>query len=214
MCGSLPSGLPHLPDSTPSQITLSFADGEDLALPDARPRWRLGRLVRRIALWREKQLIRSALELASDPTLVLDLSRITGLYWPVLAEHPDRVIIAAADCPALAEAGLQRRPLSQRKRIRVLQADASALDLPDGAVDCVFCAQPMGGRSRRAAFLRELHRVTRDSVIVVLGAGNFVPFRQDAAEAGFGLLGRFDFLPLRSAWRIAVLRKTDLPRCG
>lgn len=203
-----------MPDSTPSQITLSFTGGDEPALPDDLPRWRLGRLARRIARWRERQLIRSALELAGDPTLILDLSRSTGRYWPVLAEHPDRVIIAAAGSVALAEARLQRHPPSQRERIRVLQADASALGLPDGAVDCVFCARPMGGGGRRAAFLRELHRVTRDSAILAVGAEGLDPILQDVGAAGFGLLGRFEFLPLRSAWRIAVLRKFDPPRGG
>lgn len=197
-------------DSVPSPITLSTADEDDLALPDARSRRRLGRLARRVVHWREKQLIRDALELAGDPTLVLDLSRVTGLYWPVLAEHPSRVILAAADSPVLIEARLQRHPLPQRERIRVLQASAFAVGLPDGAVDCVFCLRPLDGNSQRTAFLRELHRITRDTVILASRADDFGPFQQEIAVAGFRLIGRFDFLPLCSLWRIAVLRKFEL----
>ncbi len=199
-----------MPDSTSSPVTLSFADGDDLALPDARPRWRLGRLARRIECWREHRLIRNALELAGDPTLVLDLSRATGRYWPVLAEHPSRVIVAAADSAVLAEASLHRQPQPIRERIRVLQATAFAFGLPDGAVDCVFCMQPLDGISQRAAFLHELHRVTRDTVILAAGDDDFDRFQQEIAAASFSLIGCFGFLPLWSAWRIAILRKIEL----
>jgi len=197
-------------DSVPSPIALSFADGDDLAHQDALPRWRLNRLVRRLELWREKQLIRKALGLAGEPTLVLDLSRVTGRYWPVLAEHPNRVIIAAADSPAQFEARLQRHPLPQRERIRVMQAAALTAGFPHGAVDCVFCMQPLDENNRRTAFLRELHRVTRDTVILAIRVDHFGSCQKDLAVAGFRLAGRFDFLPLCSARRIAVLRKYEL----
>lgn len=198
-----------MPDPISSPVTLSFADGDDLALPDVQPRWHLGRLARRIECWREHQLIRNALELAGDPTLVLDLSRITGRYWPVLAEHPSRVIIAAADSPAQFEARLQRHPPAQRERIRVLPASAFAFDLPDKSVDCVFCMRPMVGNGRRGTILRELHRVTRDAVILAAKAEDFGSFQRDFTAAGFRLRGRFDFLPLFSAAQVAVLRRSN-----
>ena len=198
-----------MPDPISSPVTLSFADGDDLALPDVQPRWHLGRLARRIECWREHQLIRNALELAGDPTLVLDLSRITGRYWPVLAEHPSRVIIAAADSPAQFEARLQRHPPAQRERIRVLPASAFAFDLPDKSVDCVFCMRPMVGDGRRGTILRELHRVTRDAVILAARAEDFGSFQRDFTAAGFRLRGRFDFLPLFSAAQVAVLRRSN-----
>ncbi|MCP5296924.1 MAG: class I SAM-dependent methyltransferase [Zoogloeaceae bacterium] len=198
-----------MPDPISSPVTLSFADGDDLALPDVQPRWHLGRLARRIECWREHQLIRKALELAGDPTLVLDLSRVTGRYWPVLAEHPSRVIIAAADSPAQFEARLQRHPPAQRERIRVLPASAFAFDLPDKSVDCVFCMRPMIGNGRRGTILRELHRVTRDAVILAARAEDLGSFQRDFTAAGFRLLGRFDFLPLVSAAQVAVLRKSN-----
>lgn len=198
-----------MPDPISSPVTLSFADGDDLALPDVQPRWHLGRLARRIECWREHQLIRKALELAGDPTLVLDLSRVTGRYWPVLAEHPSRVIIAAADSPAQFEARLQRHPPAQRERIRVLPASAFAFDLPDKSVDCVFCMRPMVGNGRRGTILRELHRVTRDAVILAAKAEDFGSFQRDFTAAGFRLRGRFDFLPLFSAAQVAVLRRSN-----
>ena len=198
-----------MPDPISSPVTLSFADGDDLALPDVQPRWHLGRLARRIECWREHQLIRNALELAGDPTLVLDLSRVTGRYWPVLAEHPSRVIIAAADSPAQFEARRQRHPPAQRERIRVLPASAFAFDLPDKSVDCVFCMRPMIGNGRRGTILRELHRVTRDAVILAARAGDVGSFQRDFTAAGFRLLSRFDFLPLFSAAQVAVLRKSN-----
>lgn len=199
-----------MPDSAPSPAALSFADGEDLsARPDSRPRWHPGRLACRIECWREKRLVRNALELAGVPTLVLDLSHVTGRYWPLLAEHPGRVIIAAVDSPALAESRLHRQPLPIRERIRVLQASAFAFNLPDNSVDCVFCMRPMIGNGRQDAILRELHRVTRDSVILAARAEVFGSFQRDCTAAGFRLLGRFDLLPLFSTVQVAVLRKSN-----
>ena len=131
----------------------------------------------------------------------------TGRCWP---STPSRVILAAADSPALLDARLQRHPLPLRERIRVLQASAFAVSLPDGAVDCVFCLRPLDGNSRRTAFLRELHRVTRDTVILAIRAENFGSFQRDFTAAGFRLLGRSDFLPLFSSGQIAVLRKIEL----
>ncbi len=198
-----------MPDAAPSPITssFSFANGDELALQDALPRWRPGRLAQRLGFWREKQLIRKALKLAGEPTLVLDLSRITGLYWPVLAEHSSRVIIAAADGLAQFEARLQRHAPPQRERIRVLQTAALAIGLPDGAVDCVLCMRPADEDSRRTAFLRELHRVTRDTVILAIGTDRFDPCQRDLTTAGFRLVCRLDFLPLCAPRRLAVLRK-------
>ncbi|MFP3541699.1 class I SAM-dependent methyltransferase, partial [Pseudomonas sp. SIMBA_044] len=57
----------------------------------ARPRG----LIRRLSAWREQQLVRRALKVAGEPGLVLDVACGVGRFWPVLAEHTNRVILAA-----------------------------------------------------------------------------------------------------------------------
>jgi hypothetical protein len=174
-----------MPDTSPSQIALPFAGRGDRAFPDPRPHGRLSRLARGLSHWRERQLVRRALALADEPTLVLDLHAADGQYRPVLAEKPNRVIVAA-------------------------DSAAGLVALPDGAVDCVVCLRcmdGMGGNGHRLALLHELNRVTRDTAIVSSGgdAGG-----RDFAAAGFRLLGQHDFLPLYSARRLFVLRKFEL----
>ena len=62
---------------------------------------------RRLSHWRDEQVARHALRLADDPGLVLDLPCGAGRFWPLLAEAPYRVILAAdnsADMLAVARA--------------------------------------------------------------------------------------------------------------
>jgi hypothetical protein len=174
-----------MPDTSPSQIVLPFAGADERAFSAPRPHGRLSRLARGLSHWRERQLVRNALALADAPTLVLDLHAADGQYRPVLAEKPNRVIVAA-------------------------DSAAGLVALPDGAVDCVVCLRcmdGMGGNGHRLALLHELNRVTRDTAIVSSGgdAGG-----REFAAAGFRLLGQFDFLPLYSARRLFVLRKFEL----
>lgn len=178
-----------MPDTSPSQITLPFAGADEHAFSAPRPHARLSRLGRGLAHWRERQLVRSALALADEPTLVLalvlDLHAADGQYRPVLAERPNRVIIAA-------------------------DSAAGLVALPDGAVDCIVCLRcmdGMGGNGHRLALLHELNRVTRDTAIV---SSRSDAGCRDFAAAGFRILGHFDFLPLCSPRRIFVLRKFEL----
>jgi hypothetical protein len=97
----------------------------------------------------------------------------------------------------------------------------------------------IGDAGHRLAMLRELHRVTRETLVVSLWVeGNYKSWRRKRLEArkrrvpggyqnrfvieraviesefrqaGFNLVGYFDFLPGYAMWRIYVLRK---PRSG
>jgi len=174
-----------MPDTSPSQITLPFAGADERAFSAPRPHGRLSRLARGLSRWRERQLVRSALALADEPTLVLDLHDADGQYRPVLAERPNRVIVAA-------------------------DSAAGLVALPDGAVDsvvCLRCMDGMGGSGNRLALLHELNRVTRDTAIV--SSRGDADCREFAA-AGFRILGQLDFLPFNSTRRIFVLRKFEL----
>ena len=173
-----------MPDTSPSQISLPFAGADKRAFSAPRPHARLSRLARGLWHWRERQLVRRALALADEPTLVLDLHAADGPYRTVLAEKPNRVILAA-------------------------DSAAGLVTLPDGAVDCVVCLRCLDGMGggHRLALLHELNRVTRDTAIVSSrgDAGG-----REFAAAGFRSLGNFDFLPLRSPRRLFVLRKFEL----
>ena len=174
-----------MPDTSPSQITLPLAGADERAFSAARPHGRLSRLARGLSRWRERQLVRRALALADAPTLVLDLHAADGQYRPVLAERPNRVIVAA-------------------------DSAAGLVALPGGAVDCVVCLRCMdglGGSGNRLALLHELNRVTRDTAIV---SSRGDAGCQEFSAAGFRILGNFDFLPLRSPRRLFVLRKFEL----
>src|SRR3990167_3159735 len=78
-------------------------------------------LARRLSHWRDEQLARHALKVAGEPNLLLDLPCGAGRFWPLLAEQPNRVILAArqfggqaAAAPARATGGGggQGKPLS------------------------------------------------------------------------------------------------------
>ncbi|TDV69999.1 class I SAM-dependent methyltransferase [Pseudomonas sp. LP_7_YM] len=193
-------------------------------------------LARRLSDRRDKQLARQALALAGDPGLVLDLPCGAGRFWPVLAEKANRVIIGADNSASMVRTACQSQPANVVKRVQPLQTSAFAIDMPDNAVDSIFCMRLLhhvGKACDRAVLLREFHRVTRDSVIVSLWVdGNFKAWKRRRAEstrqqqgyqnrfvlpvttaeaefeeAGFRIQERLDFLPLYAMWRVYLLRK-------
>lgn len=139
-------------------------------------------LSRRLSLWRDAQLARRALRDAGEPGLVLDVPSGSGRFWPVLAEHANRVILAAdpsTDRLALAEAQSSNEV---RKRIRTFQSSAFSIGLSGNAVDCIFCMRlfhHLADSEKRGAILDEFHRVTRDTAIVGLWVdGNVKAWRR------------------------------------
>ncbi|MCF7201650.1 class I SAM-dependent methyltransferase [Pseudomonas oligotrophica] len=193
-------------------------------------------LARRLSHWRDQQLARWALKRAGEPDLVLDLPCGAGRFWPLLAEHPSRMILAAdnsADMLAVARAA---QPPEVVRRVESFQTSAFAIDLKDSAVDAIFCMRLLhhiADPAHRLAMLREFHRVSRDTLIVSLWVdGNYKAFKRkrlerrrpakdnqnrfvvpratveaEFAQAGFDILGHRDFLPGYAMWRVYVLRK-------
>jgi ubiquinone/menaquinone biosynthesis C-methylase UbiE len=197
-------------------------------------------LSRRLSHWRDVQLARRALQRAGDPGLVLDLPCGAGRFWPLLAEKANRVIIGADNSAHMLLMACAGQPAEVVRRVKPLQTSAFAIDLPDSAVDSIFCMRLLhhiGEAGDRHTLLRELHRVTRDSVILSLWVdGNYkawkrrrlerrrqaegkvggyqnrfvVPQAQIEGEfvaAGFRIDGYYDFLPGYAMWRVYVLRK-------
>lgn len=143
-------------------------------------------LARRLSLWRDAQLARLALRDAGDPGLVLDLPSGAGRFWPVLAEHANRVILAADPSVDMLDIAEAQSSAEVRKRIRTFQSSALSIDLSANAVDCIFCMRlfhHIGDSEERRAILEEFYRVTRDTAIVALWVdGNLKAWRRKRQE--------------------------------
>ncbi|MCU1717109.1 class I SAM-dependent methyltransferase [Pseudomonas sp. 5P_3.1_Bac2] len=155
---------------------------------------------RRLSHWRDVQVGRQALKMAGEPDLVLDLPCGAGRFWPMLAEHKSRVIIAADNSAAMLSVAQAAQPAEVVKRVRTLRTSAFAIDLADNAVDSIFCIRLLHhieSSDNRLTILREFHRVSRDTVIVSLWVdGNFKAWKrkrleQSRKDAGRGGENRF-----------------------
>ncbi|WP_341962864.1 class I SAM-dependent methyltransferase [Pseudomonas sp. RC10] len=143
-------------------------------------------LARRLSLWRDAQLARQALRDAGEPGLVLDVPSGSGRFWPVLAEHSNRVILAADPSTDMLEIAEAQSSAEVRKRIRTFQSSAFSIGLSENAVDCIFCMRlfhHVADREKRQAILEEFYRVTRDTAIVALWVdGNIKAWRRKRQE--------------------------------
>jgi len=137
---------------------------------------------RRLSHWRHEQLARRALAAAGEPGVVLDLPCGGGRFWPLLAEKPNRVIIGADHSAGMLQTACAAQSAELVKRVRPLQTSAFAIDLPDNAVDSIFCMRLLHhvAESRhRLALLRECQRVTRGSLILSLWVdGNYQAWKR------------------------------------
>lgn len=144
-------------------------------------------LARRLSLWRDAQLARQALRDAGEPGLVLDLPSGSGRFWPVLAEHVNRVILAADPSTDMLEIAEAQSSADVRKRIRTFQSSAFSIGLSANAVDCIFCMRlfhHVADGEKRRAILDEFYRVTRDTAIVALWVdGNIKAWRRKRQES-------------------------------
>lgn len=222
--------------SAPKVIDLEFSHKYDKQHAEAYFRKHREGLARRWSHFREVQVARKALILAGQPQLVLDLPCGAGRFWPLLLEKQDRQVIAAdysADMLAVAQ---DSQPGYMTGRVRCLQTSAFSIDLPDAAVDSIFCMRlvhHVGKAEDRLVMLNEFLRVTRETAVISLWVdGNYKAWRrkklertrvrrghqnrfvieqnrveQEFAAAGFEILGKIDFLPLYQMWRTYVLRK-------
>lgn len=143
-------------------------------------------LARRLSHRRDEQLARTALALAGEPGLVLDLPCGAGRFWPLLAEKANRVIIGADNSASMLKIATVAQPGEVVKRVQPLQTSAFAIDLPDNAVDSIFSMRLLhhiGEPAHRLALLQEFQRVTRDSLIVSLWVdGNFKAWKRKRME--------------------------------
>ncbi|AZE53945.1 SAM-dependent methyltransferase [Pseudomonas synxantha] len=192
----------------PSSIEIEFAErcGREHArvCGDPRP----PRLLQRLAAWRDARLVRHALKVAGEPGLILDLACGSGRFWPVLAEHVNRVILASDHSQAMLDHACTHHPGALLKRVKTFQGSAFSIGLSANAVDCIFCLElfrHVPGSDVRLMLLREFHRVSRDTVIVAVSVGT--PVEDEFRQAGFKILNYQEFLPGSRLWCVYVLRK-------
>jgi len=221
---------------TPQAINLEFSEKYDLDHAQHYFRKHRASLSRRLSTWRELDIARRALALAGNPGVVLDLPCGAGRFWPMLAEKPDRRILAADSSKEMLDVAARMQPRSLVERVERFQCSAFETGLGDGSVDNILCMRLLHHviePSHRLAMLREFHRVTRDTVCLSLWVdGNYQAYRRTKLEArrskagsqnravvgrqtvesefmqaGFRVKGHFDFLRFYSMWRIYVLQK-------
>lgn len=198
----------------------------DRALDQPGPDGTRGGLCRRLFAWRKAWLLRRALRQAGEPSLLLDLSHEAGMFWPLLAEYANRVILAAAAERDALSAVLAAQPAELAARVKICEGRGEAIPLHDNAVDCIFAMgllQRVADPQQRLAILRELHRVSRDTLIVSLQLEGNYPLRrqpkpnlisrgtieEEIGRTGFEIVGRYGVWPGHSTAWIYVLRKED-----
>jgi len=183
-------------------------------------------LAGRLRLWREERLVRNALKVAGEPGLILDVACGVGRFWPVLAEHSNRVILATDPSQDILEHARIHHSQSLLKRVKTFQSSAFSIGLSANAVDCIFCMQlfqHFASPEHRLQMLAEFYRVSRDTVIMAVrldgpfkgaqGAGDQpqpgkTEVEKQFRQAGFRILSHQDLLPGCARTRIYVLGKT------
>ena len=195
---------PQPPSSIETEFTERYDREHARGCGDPRP----PRLLQRLAAWRDARLVRHALKVAGEPGLILDLACGSGRFWPVLAEHVNRVILASDNSQAMLDHARTHHPGTLLKRVKTFQGSAFSIGLSANAVDCIFCLElfrHVPGSDVRLMLLREFHRVSRDTVIVSVNAGT--PVEDEFRQAGFKILNYQEFLPGSTLWCVYVLRK-------
>jgi len=190
---------------------------------------------RRISNYWEQRMANKALKLAGNPKSVLDLPCGTGRFWELLAQDPDRQLLAADYSEAMLTVAQEERPPETVSRFSVFQSSAFDIQLPDNAVENIFCMRLLhhiGESEDRLRILNEFHRVASGSVCISLWVdGNYKAWKRqravvnrpkrkrfdnrflhtrqqveaEFAQAGFRIRGKVDFLPRYAMWRTYVL---------
>lgn len=174
-------------ETPPDKISLEFSDKYDPKHAQQYFDKHQATFARRMSNWRDVQMARRALHLAGDPNVVLDLPCGAGRFWSVLSEQAGRSIIGADNSASMLDVAMKSQPQSITQHVTPLQTSAFAIDLPDSAVDNIFCIRLLhhiGQKEHRLKILNEFHRVTRDTVILSLWVdGNYKAWRRKKLEA-------------------------------
>ncbi|MCB1616880.1 MAG: class I SAM-dependent methyltransferase [Pseudomonadales bacterium] len=143
-------------------------------------------LSRRLSHRMEEHMARKALQAAGNPATVMDLPCGAGRFWPLLLSQQNRKLIAADNSPNMIETGLQNHQALVKNRIETLTTSVFAIDLPDNAVESVFCMRLLhhiGDAGDRQTMFAELQRVASKNVIISLWVdGNIKSWQRKRLE--------------------------------
>ena len=185
---------------------------------------------------REIACAREALQAAGNPTSILDLPCGAGRFWELIGESGATELTAADYSADMLEVARTSQPEELASRFTMLNTSAFDIDLPDDAVDCIFCMRlihHVGTPEDRLRLLKEFLRVTMETVRISLWVdGNYQSWRrkrleakrpakgyqnrfvvpakdieQEFLNAGFKIRSHHDMAPHISMWRIYVLEK-------
>ncbi len=190
---------------------------------------------RKLANYFDHRMALKALKLAGNPTQLLDFPCGTGRFWQgLLKAQPKLQLIAADYNVAMIEAGLRYR--SENLPEKLFAGSLFSIPLEDNAVQSIFCMRyfhHIGHDSARNQLFKELHRVTRETVIfsVYIDQGlaakrwhkkhanrqedkiynEYLVSKENLEascyEADFEIVGHVDLFKGISPWRTYVLRK-------
>ena len=137
-----------MPSQPPSAIEIEFTERCDReharVCGDTRP----PRLRQRVAAWRDERLVRQALKVAGEPGLILDLACGSGRFWPVLAEHINRVILASDNSQAMLDHARTHHPAALLKRVKTFQGSAFSISMAEGGCDGITGSCVWNGSER------------------------------------------------------------------
>ena len=116
---------PQPPSSIETEFTERYDREHARGCGDPRP----PRLLQRLSAWRDARLVRQALKVAGEPGLILDLACGSGRFWPVLAEHVNRVILASDNSQSMLDHARTHHPGALLKRVKTFQGSAFSIGL-------------------------------------------------------------------------------------
>ncbi len=138
---------------------------------------------------KEVGILRNLLAQAGKLEVAMDLPAGTGRLTPVLAENARKVILADAS-DVMLEVAKEDNPTLPAM---YLLTSAEKIDLPDGAVDLVFCHRFLHHINQpqlRKKIFAEMARVSRRYVIVSYYAAGFRSRIKWRARSLVGLAGK------------------------
>lgn len=188
-------------------------------------------LLKRLSNFLEQRMIAKSLLLAGSPRTVLDLPCGAGRFLNTILKNGVTEVIAADKSAGMLQVIKESFSRDQLSQVKLMQTEITKIDLPDNAVDSVFCIRLLHhihDPAYRQAIYQELKRVSRDTVCISYWVdGNYKSYREslrakrkqtfsrclnqeylenELISAGFSIVGAVDMLKFFHYWRMYVLK--------
>lgn len=176
----------------------------------------------------EQRMAARALQMAGNPTSVMDLPCGAGRFWETLLTQGVQKIVGVDQAEGMIRVCKEMTPAIQLKHIDLLQGDAKHIPVPDKSIQTVFCMRLLHHidiKSYRLEIYKEFQRVATDTVCISYWVDgnlksainlrrphknqnymNQATLEAEFIEAGFEIIGHVDMLPFYSPWRTYVLK--------